>query len=321
MPGANPGEIVLYTEVTTSCSNACEFCPIGLVARRGVIHPDVWRGVLHLISSCPGRKFIVYPHLVGEPLLFPGIEEYLRSLAAFPNVELWLCTNGVLLDEARLQSLCECGLRNIWFSLFYATPADYRKHTCTDHFHAARRNLDHLVKRSAAFDKIHIVLFSESTPDLEALIRDQPNVTLEVRRHVHPWKRQGRLYGQKWFRLLFSTLGKFRTKYICVSIDGEVNFDWRDHSFRSSIGNIRDLHPSVIMRRIDAGIAGFLRQVRSRIPVSPLRIAREILRANLAGIMPGVVPGEDPAALCKFLGHHPLFRTVPDLHPVARRSR
>jgi MoaA/NifB/PqqE/SkfB family radical SAM enzyme len=159
MPGSKPGEIVLYTEVTTSCSHRRDFCPIDLVERRGAIHPDVQRGVLNLIASSPSRKFVVYPHLIGEPLLFPGLMEYLRALTSLPNVELWLCTNGVFLDGFRLHELEESGLRNIWFSMFYATPADYRKHTRSDHFEAARANLDLLLARSSTFDKIHIILF------------------------------------------------------------------------------------------------------------------------------------------------------------------
>jgi MoaA/NifB/PqqE/SkfB family radical SAM enzyme len=252
MPGSKPGEIVLYTEVTTSCSHHCDFCPIHLVERRGNIQPDVQRGVLNLISSHPGRKFVVYPHLVGEPLLFPGLREYLRALVALPNVELWLCTNGAFLDESRLQELVDSGLRNIWYSMFYATPADYRKHTGSDHFEAARRNLHFLLKQSSKFDKIHVVLFSQATEELEALIREKSNVTLQIGRDVHPWQGEGRLYKRKIFRFLFSTMGKFRTKYICVSIDGKVGFDWRDYNLRNSLGDIRDLDPSRIMRRIDA---------------------------------------------------------------------
>jgi hypothetical protein len=32
---------------------------------------------------------MVYPHLVGAPLLFAGLEEYQSTLAAWPNVELY----------------------------------------------------------------------------------------------------------------------------------------------------------------------------------------------------------------------------------------
>ena len=260
MPGSKPGEIVLYTEVTTSCTHHCDFCPIGHSERRGTIHPDVRRGVLKLISSDLSRRFIVYPHLIGEPLCYPELDGYVRELAALPNVELWLCTNGVLLDEARLQCLLDSGLKNIWFSMFYATPDDYRKHTHSNRFEDVRRNLDHLLARSQAFEKIHIVLFSTGTAELEERIQDKPNVTIQVGRDVHPWKSEGRLYRHRIFRLLFSTMGKFRTKYICVSINGEVGLDWRDYNFRNCIGNIRNLDPAIIIRRTDAGVIDILKR-------------------------------------------------------------
>ena len=259
MPGSKPGEIVLYSEVTTSCSHRCDFCPIDHVERRGNISPDVQRGVLRLISSNPGRKFIVYPHLVGEPLLFAGLEEYLKTLAALPNVELWLCTNGVLLDAARLQALHESGLRNIWFSMFYATPADYQKYTHADRFDDARRNLYYLLAQSSRFNKIQLILFSQATAELEALIRDQSNVTLQVRRNVHPWKIEGWLYSRVLFRFLFMGMAKLRTKYVCVSIDGKVGFDWRNYNFRNSPGNICDPDPSKFMQQIDAGFIDVLK--------------------------------------------------------------
>ena len=250
---------MLYTEVTTSCSNHCNFCPVDLVERRGLVHPDVQRGVLNLIASSPSRKFVVYPHLVGEPLLFPGLREYLQALASMSNVELWLCTNGVFLDGPRLRELEESGLRNIWFSMFYATPADYRKHTRSDHFEAAKRNLCLLLAHSSRFDRIHIVLFSKGTAELETLVQDKPNVTLQMERDVHPWKFEGRLYGRRVFRSLFSSMGKLRTKYVCVAIDGKVCFDWRDYNFRNCLGNIRDLAPAGILHRLDAGVIDVLK--------------------------------------------------------------
>jgi MoaA/NifB/PqqE/SkfB family radical SAM enzyme len=193
-----------------------------------------------------------------------------------------LCTNGVLLDAARIERLRQAGLRNIWFSLFYAQAEEYRRHTHTNHGERARRNLNHLLERSAEFDHIHIVLFSSETAGLEAAIRHKPNVTLQVGRKVHPWKTEGRMYERGLFRFLFSAVGKLRVQYVCVSIDGDVTFDWRDYNFKGSLGNIRKLDPPEILRRLNAGASGPPR-------VSRTRIAREILRSNLARIVPGIL--------------------------------
>jgi MoaA/NifB/PqqE/SkfB family radical SAM enzyme len=296
MPGSKPGEIVLYTEVTTACMNECDFCAIQRVERRGTIHPEVRRRVLDLIASSPQQKFVVYPHLVGEPLLYPDLDEYLKSLAAFPNVELWLCTNGVLLDAARLESLRKAGLRNIWFSLFYAKAEEYRRHTHADHGERARRNLDQLLERSGEFDHIHIVLFSGETAGLEAAIGHKPNVTMEVGRNVHPWKREGRMYERGLVRFWFSAVGRLRVKYVCVSIDGAVTFDWRDYNFKGSLGNIRELDAPAILRRLDAGAVDAVKRKvydlghrAGQREVSRARIAGEILRSNLARMAPGML--------------------------------
>jgi MoaA/NifB/PqqE/SkfB family radical SAM enzyme len=296
MPGSKPGEIVLYTEVTTTCTNECDFCAIQGVNRGGAVDPEVRRRVLDLIVSSPGQKFVVYHHLVGEPLLFPDLDEYVRCLAALPNVELWLSTNGVLLDAARLERLRQAGLRNIWFSLLYAEAEDYRRHTHADHGERARHNLDHVLERSGEFDRIHIVLFSGETAGLEAAIREKPNVTLQVGRKVHPWNIEGRLYERGLFRIWFSAVGKRRVKYLCVSIDGAVTFDWKDHNFRDSPGNIRDLDPLTILRRLDTGIVDTLKRKlynllhgAGPLGVSRVRIAGDILRSNLARRVPGIL--------------------------------
>ena len=253
MPGSQPGDIVLYTEVTTHCTNRCDFCPIDLVNRSGFIKEEVQMKVIDLISSFPHRKFVVYPHLVGEPLMYQGLENYIQSLASLPNVELWLCTNGVLLDNFRIRSLYDSGLRNIWYSLFYSTGSYYQRHTHSDNFDRAMKNLYLLLSQNQLFEKIHIVLFSEDNREIEHAIRHKENVTIEVHRKAHPWRTEGRYFKEKLFHLIFSKIGKFRTKYICVSIDGAVCFDWRNYNFYSALGNISNLEATLIMKQIETG--------------------------------------------------------------------
>jgi hypothetical protein len=261
MPGSKPGEIVLYTEVTTLCSNRCGFCPIDLVQRRGFIKEEVKGRILAFLSSFPDKKFTVYPHLVGEPLYYPGLEDYIRDLSSLSNVELWLCTNGVLLDAARIQSLHDSGLRNIWYSLFYCTDAEYRKHTRSGNFSTAYENLRSLLSRSSLFKRIHIVLFGEGSAKLDAEIQGKKNVTVQLHRKIHPWRSEGRYFQEKFFFFLFSKIGKFRAKYICISIDGEVCFDWRNYNFQRPFGNICHLDRRVLMKETDSGLIDRLKYI------------------------------------------------------------
>lgn len=251
MPGSRPGEIVLYTETTTACTHACDYCPIDSLERRGMISENVKDCVVRLLSSFPDRRFVVYPHLVGEPLLYPGLEDYIRTLAILPNVELWLCTNGVLLTEERLAGLHRAGLRNIWYSLFFTDSSEYRIRTRSDRFPEALANLFHLLDQNRLFDRIHIIAFSRDGKALGERIRGKTNVTLETGRKVHPWKSQGKWYDRRFFRTFFSQTGRFRTLYVTVSVDGQVGRDWRDYNFKNSLGNIQSLDRRTILAKTE----------------------------------------------------------------------
>jgi molybdenum cofactor biosynthesis enzyme MoaA len=158
-PKAKP--IIIYTEVTAECNNRCVYCAIDRVKRTGVIKKKVRDSVVKLISAHPEINFRVYFHLVGEPLMYDGLEDYIKMLT-LPNADLWVCTNGILLTDERVNKLHEAGLRNVWFSFFYTNEADYKKYVRSDFFPEAEKNLFHLVSKNDLFEKIHIVTFSKT---------------------------------------------------------------------------------------------------------------------------------------------------------------
>ena len=81
--------ITAYLEVTTRCQNTCTFCPIlKLNRRRGDVTDAVRDRTAALMAANPDTRFRAYLHLVGEPLLYPKLEEYVRLLTGLPNVEL-----------------------------------------------------------------------------------------------------------------------------------------------------------------------------------------------------------------------------------------
>lgn len=213
--------IILYTEVTTRCQNRCRFCDNDKVGRKGFVMDEVKERVVELIASRPGRQVRVYTHLVGEPLLYPGLADYIRKLS-LPNVELWVCTNGILLDIRKIHELHAAGLRFLWFTFFGTSPADYRRFTGTEHFDRAWCNLVTTVESSHLFEHVQIVTFSSEADEIRRLVKTKPNVSLEIGRNVENWN--GDVPSQRG--------------YICVSIDGDITFDWMDHSFSESPGNI-----------------------------------------------------------------------------------
>jgi organic radical activating enzyme len=227
-----PEQIILYTEVTSYCNNRCTFCATDRVDRKGFIKDAVREKVRELISSQPDKEFLVYFHLVGEPLLYDGLEDYIRKLQ-LPNAQLWVCTNGVLLTGERIGRLQQAGLKNIWVSMFYTNESDYKKYVRTDNFKSASCNLFNLLSGNEMFDKIRIVTFSENADAVREAIRNKNNVVLQTSREMDKWS------------------GKSKRIFICVSIDGDVCFDWKDYNFGSSIGNICELDGDIIIKEYD----------------------------------------------------------------------
>ena len=225
-------QIILYTEVTSYCNNRCTFCAIDKVERKGFIKDEVREKVREFISSHPNIKFLVYFHLVGEPLLYNGLEDYI-GLLRLPNAELWVCTNGVLLTDDKMQKLRQAGLRNVWFSMFYTNDSDYKRYVRSDNFDSANRNLSKLFSKSKMFNKIRIVTFSENADAIKEAIRNKNNVILQTSREKEEWSGEG------------------KRNFICISINGDVCFDWKDYNFDSSIGNICELDSDAIVREYD----------------------------------------------------------------------
>ncbi len=224
--------VTMYTEVSAFCNNRCSFCAMDRIKRKGFITEKVRTRVANLIEFNPDIKFKVYFHVVGEPLLFKYLEDYIQSLL-FPNSELWVCTNGVLLTDERLHKLQKAGLKNIWFSIFYTDMENYKKYVCTDNFIKARENLCNLLSKNELFEKIHIVTFSHTMNGIEKHIQGKTNITVECPRIECEWD------------------GQSMEKFICISVDGDVSYDWRDYNFEKSIGNICNVFNGNIINGYD----------------------------------------------------------------------
>jgi MoaA/NifB/PqqE/SkfB family radical SAM enzyme len=229
-PGSPKNPIIVYSEVTANCTHKCFFCGQLWVNRHGYIRDDVNDRVVELIKSYPDKHFLVYNHLIGEPLLYKNLENRIRTIL-LPNTDVWVCTNGVLLDEARIESLLGAGLQNIWFTLFGANRQDYQKFAGVDLYDKARRNLDKLINQLHRFRRARIVCFSEGAADVQARVKDMKNVELEVSRNIEPWDKDQ----------------PSKIRFLCVSVNGEITFDWKDSNFTVSPGNILSMTNDAVM--------------------------------------------------------------------------
>jgi uncharacterized Fe-S cluster-containing radical SAM superfamily protein len=229
--GSATNPIVMYSEASANCTHRCTFCAQNWVNRNGFLKPEVNDRVVDLVKANPGKCFRIYNHVVGEPLLNKRLEERLKTITVLPNAEVWVCTNGVLLDDARIESLLAAGLQNIWFSFFGSNREDYRKTTRVDLYERAHRHLLGLVSHLHRFRQGRIVCFSESAPGIHEKVRQMKHVFFEVARPVEAWDPEK----------------PSQIRFICVSVNGEVTYDWKDSNFTRSRGNILSLTNAEVM--------------------------------------------------------------------------
>lgn len=103
-------------EVTNRCNLACVMCGRSLVSRpQGLMARDTIEKVLAQIPD--GSLRCIALHAVGEPLLHPDLELFVR-LARPKAAELFLSTNGLLFhgDTALMRRLLAAGLAHVHFS-------------------------------------------------------------------------------------------------------------------------------------------------------------------------------------------------------------
>lgn len=102
----------LYVEITNVCNLRCAFCPEGGRAPEFMSAAKFGR-VLDALSPLGGH---IYPHVLGEPLLHPELEEILDICRA-KGRPVNLVTNGRLLDKRSGMLLSAPALRLVSVSL------------------------------------------------------------------------------------------------------------------------------------------------------------------------------------------------------------
>jgi len=102
----------VYVEITNVCNLRCTFCP-GTRREKRFMPPAEFRILAQRL-----RPFVscLYLHVMGEPLLHPQFREILR-IAAELDFQVFLTTNGTLLEENRELLLSAPALRKVSISL------------------------------------------------------------------------------------------------------------------------------------------------------------------------------------------------------------
>ena len=102
----------IYIEITNVCNLSCSFCP-KTERKSKFLSVDEFKTVLKEIK--PYTKYI-YFHLMGEPLLNPNLEEFLK-IAYEEDFKVNITTNGTLLRSVKEILLRSKALRQINISL------------------------------------------------------------------------------------------------------------------------------------------------------------------------------------------------------------
>lgn len=126
-PALRPYPSKLFIELTTRCNLACPMCvkqSVGNEIPQGDMSRDTFRAL------SPAFPFIdaLILNGVGESLLNPELEEFVRIARAAMPSESWIGfqSNGLLLDDSRALSLVRAGLDRICLSLDAACPDTFR---------------------------------------------------------------------------------------------------------------------------------------------------------------------------------------------------
>ncbi len=102
----------IYVEISNICNLSCRFCP-GTKRLKRIMQPEEFAA---LLPKLQGYTRFLYFHLMGEPLLHPHLDAFLR-MAGGQGFRVILTTNGTLLPRQQAQLLACPALHKVNISL------------------------------------------------------------------------------------------------------------------------------------------------------------------------------------------------------------
>ncbi len=118
----------LFVETTTRCNLGCSMC-VKQSEGCGMHEGEMPEEVFSALGPAFSHLEALVLNGVGEPLLHPGLERFIRTakLAMPPEGWVGFQSNGLLLKERRALSLVESGLDKICISVDAASPERFRR--------------------------------------------------------------------------------------------------------------------------------------------------------------------------------------------------
>ncbi|MRR37516.1 radical SAM protein, partial [bacterium] len=178
IPPRRPWPSKLFVETTTRCNLRCRMC-VKETWDRSTMEGDMAAETFTSLEPAFPHLEALVLHGVGEPLLDPRLEDFIRRAKMLMPAGSWIGfqSNGMLLDEARAVSLLEAGLDRICISADALNPETFRQLRRGGEERGVERAfaaLHHAKERCGRPDfaiGLEFVLMRDNTGELPALLR------------------------------------------------------------------------------------------------------------------------------------------------------
>jgi putative metalloenzyme radical SAM/SPASM domain maturase len=116
----------LFVETTTRCNLSCVMC-VKQAEGCGIIDGELAPATFAALEPALPTLEALILNGIGEPLLHPGLEDFIARARALMPAESWIGfqSNGVLLDNARAEALLRAGLDKICLSMDAVSPQKF----------------------------------------------------------------------------------------------------------------------------------------------------------------------------------------------------
>lgn len=259
---AFPNSIIL--EVTNNCNLRCNFCGQSAMTRdRGSMGLELFKKLVKEIAN-ENPETEVWTIFYGEPLILKYKMVYLIRYAKDKGLKnVFMNTNGILLDEELSEALIESGLDKIVFSLDAFYEETYKKMRNNDNFEKVKNNIEDFIKiRNKLNSKIKVEvqlieipnihkdgekkLFKEYWENIGACTKIKPYVTWTGAVDIENIRKMDR-YPCSWlFKTFVATwngnVAQCGCDYDSKYIAGNLNNDTIKNIWNTTLKNIRDLH-------------------------------------------------------------------------------
>ncbi|MBT89809.1 MAG: hypothetical protein CMN79_04890 [Spirochaetales bacterium] len=136
-------------ETTVRCNSKCQMCPHSreMHERRTFdMSKDLMDKLAEELSHYAGHLRRVIPQGFGEPLLDPNIFHFIARLKKAGIKEVFISSNGSLLNEEKANALLESGLDQIDFSVDAINKETYEKIRIGLDYHTVMNNIENFIK-------------------------------------------------------------------------------------------------------------------------------------------------------------------------------